>query len=64
MSFSKGVWPEIHQIDDPELKELAELLPLIALHSKAPATVKKYAGRFSRWKRWAKSKPSIESLSS
>ena len=60
--FSKGIWPKIHQIDDPELKELAESLPLIALRSKAPATVKKYAGGFSRWKRWAKSNPGIEAF--
>ena len=60
--FSKGVWPEIHQIDDPELKELADSLPSIALRSKAPATVKKYAGGFSRWKKWAKSKPGIEAF--
>ena len=32
---------------------------MIALRSKAPATVKKYAGGFSRWKRWASSKPSL-----
>ena len=29
--FSKGIWPEIHQIDGPESKELAESLPAIAL---------------------------------
>ena len=52
----------MHQIDDPELKELAESLPAIALQSKAPATVKKYAGGFSRWKRWAKSKPGVEAF--
>ena len=60
--FSKGLWPEIRQIDDPELKELAESLPTIALRSKAPATVKKYVGGFSRWKRWAKSKPGVEAF--
>ena len=46
-------------IDDPELKDLAETLPNIALRSKAPATVKKYAGGFSRWKKWATKKPGI-----
>ena len=60
--FSKDLWPEIRQIDDPELKELAECLPMIALQSKAPATVKKYAGGFSRWKRCAKSKPGVEAF--
>ena len=42
-------------------KELAaESLPMIAIRSKAPATVKKYAGGFNRWKRWADSKPGID----
>ena len=45
---------------DPELKDLAESLPSIVLQSKAPATVKKYAGAFSRWKRWAVTKPNID----
>lgn len=47
-------------VDDPELKELAETLPTIALRSKAPATVKKYAGGFTRWKKWAARKPGLE----
>ena len=58
--FSNGIWPEIGQIHDPNLKELAESLPMVALRSKAPATVKKYAGGFNRWKRWADSKPGID----
>ena len=36
--------------------------PLFALCSRAPATVKKYSGGFSRWKKWARSKPSIEAF--
>ena len=43
-----------------ELKDLAESLPSIVLRSRAASTVKKYSGAFSRWKRWAKSKPSLE----
>ena len=44
--FSNGIWPEIHQIHDhdPELKELAESLPLIALRSKAPGSVRGRSG--------------------
>ena len=45
--FSKSIWPEMCHVDDPELKDLAEALPAIALHSKAPATVMKYAGGLS-----------------
>ncbi|MCG8626070.1 MAG: hypothetical protein MJE68_29245 [Proteobacteria bacterium] len=47
-------------MDDPELKALAESLPSIVLRSKAPATVKKYAGGFGRWKKWADSKHNID----
>lgn len=47
-------------IQDPELRELAESLPSVVLHSKAPSTVKKYSGAFNRWKRWASSKPGLE----
>ena len=46
--FSHGIWPEIKDIKDPELKDLAESLPMIVLRDTAPATVKKYAGAFSR----------------
>ena len=49
--FKKGVWPGFADIDDPELKALAEALPSIALQSKAPATIKKYSGVFVRRKK-------------
>ena len=53
------MWPEVQEITNPELRDLAESLVSIVLQSKAPATVKKYAGAFSRWKRWANSKLDI-----
>ena len=46
-------------ITDPELKGLAESLPLTALQSRAPSTAKKYAGAFCRWKKWAATKPQV-----
>ena len=49
--------PPMLSIKDPELKHLAESLPSIVLQSRAPSTVKKYAGAICRWKRWASSKP-------
>ena len=52
----------MHRMDDPELKALAESLPSIVLRSKAPATVKKYAGGFGRWKKWADSKHNIDAF--
>ena len=42
-----------------KLKELAECLPSIVLQGKAPSTVKKYAGAFNRWKRWATAKSEV-----
>ena len=60
--FSHGIWSEIKDIQDPELGDLAESLPLVVLHGKAPDTVKKYAGAFSRWRRWAATKPSLQAF--
>ena len=54
--FSQPLWREISDIEDSELKELAEALPMVVLQSRAPSTVKKYGGAFLRWKRWALSK--------
>ena len=51
-----AVWQELAAIDDPELKELANLLPTVVLRSRAPSTVKKYSGAFLRWKTWAQQK--------
>ena len=57
--FTHGAWGELEVVKDPELKELAAALPALALHSRAPATVKKYSGAFLRWRKWASAKPEI-----
>ena len=57
--FKHGVWPELEEIKDPELKEMAESLPFTALQSRAPSTAKKYAGAFCRWRKWAATKSEI-----
>ena len=57
--FSHGSWSELTDVTDPELKELAGALPLLALQGRAPTTVKKYSGAFCRWRRWASAKPEI-----
>ena len=54
--FSSAVWHESDKMEDPELQELAKLLPNVVLQSRAPATVKKYTGAFLRWKNWAMQK--------
>ena len=57
--FSHGSWSELSEVTDPELKELAGALPLLALQGRAPTTVKKYAGAFCRWRRWAAEKSEL-----
>ena len=52
-------WSDLGKVEDPELKELAELLPTIGLRGKAPSTVKKYSGAFLRWKNWANQKNEV-----
>ena len=40
-------------LEDPELKEVADKLPDTILHSRADSAVQKYLGAFRRWKAWA-----------
>ena len=44
------------------LKSLRFSLPMVALRSKAPSTVKKYSGAFCRWKRWVQNKPEVSAF--
>ena len=39
-------------MDDPELRELAEALPSLALQGKATSTIKKYSGDISLRFEW------------
>ena len=57
--FKHGIWPELDSVVDPELKELAEFLTMAVLQSRAPATAKKYAGAFCRWRKWTSVKSEI-----
>ena len=41
---SCGTWPLLEEIQDPELKGLADKLPERALKSRADSTTKKYLG--------------------
>ena len=59
--FSKSAaWQELDNIEDPELKELATLLPTVVFSSRAPSTVKKYSGAFLRWKDWLTQKFEVD----
>ena len=44
----------LKDLEDPELKELADKLPDTMLHSRGDSTIKKCLGAFKRWKAWAK----------
>ena len=57
--FDQGVWLQMNDIEDAELKELASSLPDVVLRGKAPSTAKQYSGAFVCWKRWANSKPEV-----
>ena len=48
-----GVWQLLQDLDDPELRKLAETLPMTVLHSRATSSTKKYLGAFRCWKAWA-----------
>ena len=51
----EGSWKLMSDLEDPELKALAQSLPTTILHSHVDSTVKKYLGTFRRWKTWATS---------
>ena len=43
----------LKDLDDPELRNLADALPSTILHSRTDSTSKKYLSAFKRWKGWA-----------
>ena len=47
--LDKGAWNLLKELDDPELKSLAEELPVTVMSSRA----NKYLRAFRRWKDWA-----------
>ena len=50
--FSSGIWEELKRVKDPELKELSERLPPMALASCQDKTVRNYLAAFNKWKNW------------
>ena len=51
--FSTEAWPLLGNLEDPELRRLAQSLPAMVLRSKADSTTKKHLGAFQQWKIWA-----------
>ena len=54
-----GAWAQSQNLVDPQLLELAQMLPHTLFSSRADSTTKKYLYSFLRWKKWADSKPEI-----
>ena len=60
--FSAGAWPLLGNLEDPELRRLAQSLPATVLRSRADSTTKKYLGAFQRWKTWAEARQGVPSF--
>ena len=54
-----GVWPLLKDLEDPELRRLAQSLPATVLRSRADSTTKKYLGAYQRWKTWAEARREV-----
>ena len=48
-----GPWSVLRELDNSDLRRLADALPETVLRSRADSTTKKYLGAFKRWKQWA-----------
>ena len=57
--MSAGVWPLLKDLEDPELRHLAQSLPATVLKSRADSTSKKYLGAYQRWKTWAEARHEV-----
>ena len=44
-----GKWQLLKDLEDPELRYLADVLPTTVLHSRANSSTWKYLGAFKRW---------------
>lgn len=51
--LSTGPWSTLKELEDLDLRRLAEALPSSVLRCRATSTTKKYLGAFRRWKMWA-----------
>ena len=59
-----GMWPLLSNLEDPELRRLAQALPATVLKSRADSTSKKYLGTctYRRWKVWADARQGVPSF--
>lgn len=59
-TMTGGLWAEMADLHDPELRRLAESLPSTILHSRADSTITKYGCAFQRWKSWAQARGEVK----
>ena len=57
--FTKGPWSWLDNLQDPDLKRLAQSLPQTMLSNKSDSTGKKYLYAFTRGKEWAEKNSEI-----
>ena len=60
--FTSGAWALLSNLEDPELRRLAQALPATVLRSRADSTTKKYLGAYKRWKTWAYARQGVPSF--
>ena len=53
--LDKGAWILFKELNDPELKSLADELPVTVMNCRASSTTTKYLRAFRHWKEWASS---------
>ena len=51
--LTTGAWESLQEVQDPELRRLAEALPGTLLQSRASSTTAKYLRAYGRWNSWA-----------
>ena len=54
-----GIWTGLASIKHPDLKELADKLPEIAMQSRRDSTINNYTSAYLRWKKWTERFPEI-----
>jgi hypothetical protein len=60
--FSQGIWAGIKELNDPDLRKLAEGLPQVVMMAREDGTVKQYMYGFRRWKTWTQNHVDISCL--
>ncbi|KAL5484141.1 hypothetical protein EMCRGX_G020589 [Ephydatia muelleri] len=60
--FTVRALPLLSNLEDPELRRLAQALPVTVLSSRADNTTKKYLCAYQQWKTWANARQGVPSI--